>query len=282
MAVDLIMLYDCRPRWELGQGDPGAGTQAILAGVKAHSRAEAIAAAAREQGEDLDSIRIQILRNLPGFEESGGPQPVEVGYRELLADYEPLRQLEPECTNCPANVFGEPFGCSKGFINYPIPPSAEQWLVERLQPPGTVGGHLLMAAIEDFGLTGEPLIGFRRQGLFSGKAPASQTMSTPEGDRVTVRSDQILQAILCVGEPLDPGHIFGILLWLGTLLVDSETPGPEETRALLNAETDADRASATQFDVGPISQDPGIYQMQRMLFFLYRAWVTQSRVWVDA
>lgn len=56
----------------------------------------------------------------------------------------------------------------------------------------------------------------------------------------------------------------------------------DEVHTLLNAEPGHGRATAARFDIGIPSADAGVYQMQRMLFVLYRGWVTDSRVWVDA
>lgn len=281
MGVDLVLLYDCRPRRELGAGNVGAGTHAILDGVKAQNRAEMVANLARKNGQDLDSIRVQVAHNFPGVTPDHDRKPTTVGYRDLLAGYDPLRPFEPDCDGCPANASGVPFGCSRGFVNYPVPPSAEEWIADRLQPPGTVGGHLLFAALRDFNLTGEPLAGYRKQGLLAAPAPAVRAFDTDDGT-VEVRSDQVLEAIFCVGEPLNPGHVLGVLLWLGALTVNGEQPGPADVGAMLAAGTPDDREAAAAFDPGEPSDDAGVYQMQRMLYFLYRGWVTDSRVWVDA
>jgi hypothetical protein len=138
-----------------------------------------------------------------------------------------------------------------------------------------------LSGIRDFGLDGQPLVEFRARGLFEASQPARRTFRTPDGV-VQVTSDQLLQAIFCVGEPLDPGHVFGVLLWFGAVNVDGGPPDAETLRTLLDAEPGDDRLALAGFHVGPPSDDPGILAFQRLLYTLYRAWAIDCQVWVDA
>src|SRR5262249_24189258 len=159
--------FSCPPKETLGAGDFLAGTDCLLECLKARSRAEAIAAIAQRKGESPagKSITIRLAHA------DGQVTDRQVSYEDLVREAQQLTVHGVGCAGGPANVLGKPFGCI-GVVNYPIRKAAEQWLLSRLQPTSTVGGKLFLAAIGDFGYTGQPLQRFRQAGLFEAKQPA--------------------------------------------------------------------------------------------------------------
>jgi hypothetical protein len=274
MAVDWILNFSCPPKETLGAGDFLAGTDCLLECLKARSRAEAIAAIAQRRGESPigKSITIRVANA------DGQVTDREVSYDDLVREGQQLTVHEPACSGCPANVLGRPFGCV-GVINYPIRRPAEEWLMSRLQPTSTFGGHLLLAMIRDFGYTGQPLRRFRQAGLFEAKQPATRTLDNGS----VVSADQVFQAIFCISEPLDPGHCLCILFWLGCIRLDGAVvQTPEQALTVNRLEGAGERAALTKLDVGEPAADQGIRAMQLLLRGLYASWLLDAPVWVSA
>lgn len=274
MAVDLALLYPCPPRDKLGDGDPGRGTEVILDCLKARSRAEALAEVVRRDGRSPEGVSVTVHRYTP----DGLSEPVEVTYEELLEQAAPLDEHAGHCTNCPANLLKEPYGCV-GAINYPIRRAAEEWLIGLARPADEAGGFLFLRAIEDFGYDGEPIRRFRQAGLFELKRGLTKKL----GPGKTVSSDQLFQAVFCIGEPLDPGHCMGVLLWLGALTLDGDRiAGPDGLRELLGLDTPKERTTRARLAVGRRSDDADVAAVQRLLLFLYGSWVFDTPLYVSA
>jgi hypothetical protein len=277
MAVDYILSFVCAAKEQMGDGDPGTGTDRILDALKARARANLLAETAAREGKDPAGRTAVYMTIGPSRE----PVRVEQTYEELRAESDRLLPFEPACAGCPANVLGKPFGCI-GVLNYPIPRVAEEWLMNRVQPEGHAGCFLLLAMIRDFSYTGEPIQRFRQGGLFEAKTPVRRSLgSGPSGPVVT--SNQILQAILALRDPLDPGHCLCVLCWLGCLSLDgSPATTPEQLRGLASLETPVERRARVSLDIGPDSPDAGIAGMQRLLRALHAAWVNDAPLWVSA
>src|SRR5262249_45138414 len=204
----------------------------------------------------------------------------EVPYEELVREGERLTPHEAACASCPANFRGTPFGCF-GWVNYPVPREAEEWLLGRLEPSTNLGGKLFLRAIDDFGYTGDPIRRLRAGGLFESKDSLWRELNPGPmgGDGVT--SDQLFQAIFCISEPLDPGHCLGILLWLGALTLDG-APARElpQLRALLDLLTPEERLARAGLDQGEGDSD-AVEAMQTMLRAIYLSWALDAplNVW---
>jgi hypothetical protein len=278
MAVDWVLHYSCPPKEALGGGDPLAGTERLLDCIKAGNRAAAIADIARRAGDDPRGkpIVVQVRRADGEVEER------ETSYDELMSEAQELRPHEAACRGCPANVLGRPFGCV-GAINYPIRRAAEEWLAGRLQPASAVGGKLFLAAVRDFGYTGEPLRQFRAGGLFEADRPVRKVLKRGLFSSESVTSDQLFQAIFCIGEPLDPGHCLGILLWLGCLCIDGAVvESPEQALALNRLGNADERRGRTSLELGGEPADGGIEALQLLLRAMYASWVLDAPLWVSA
>jgi hypothetical protein len=278
MAVDWILNLPCEPKETLGNGDFLAGTDDLLARLKAGNQAEMIAEIARQEGESPEgkSVTIHVTRV------EGEDEEREVTYDELVAKARRLDPLAPACEDCPANALGQPFGCI-GAINYPIPRAVEEWLASRLQPSSAVGGKLFLAAIRDFGYTGEPIRGFREAGLFESDRAVKKKLKGGLFSSESVTTDQLFQALFCVDEPLDPGHCFGVLLWLGCLRLDGKPiETPDQALAAGQLADPEERARRTSLDTGADDAADGVEAFDAFLQALYRAWILDVTVWVSA
>ncbi|OWK36537.1 hypothetical protein [Fimbriiglobus ruber] len=278
MAVDWVLNLPCRPKETLGDGDFLAGTDTLLACLKAGNRAAVIADMARQQGNTPEgtSIVVRVARADGQVED----QPVR--YDDLVAQSQRLDPLAPACEGCPANVPGRPFGCV-GVVNYPIPRAVEEWLAGRFQPSTAVGGKLFLAAIRDFSYTGQPIRQFRAGGLFESDQPIKKKLKGGFFSSESVTTDQLFQALFCVGEPLDPGHCLGVLLWLGCIRLDgTAVETPEQAAIVTQLVRTDERRQRTELVTGADLPVEGVSQFESFLSALYRSWLLDVTLWVSA
>lgn len=270
MAVDFVVHYPCRPKHQLGEGDLLVGTEQILDCLKARGRAAAIAEIAERDGESPQgkSVTLRLMHAADGQATDR-----KVSYEELLNESQRLAPLESECDSCPARLLEKRFGCF-GAINYPIRQAGEQWLMNRLEPSSTVGGTLLLSAIRDFGYTGEIIQQFRAANLFEADRAIRKSLKRGWFSSDQVTSDQVFQAIFCVGEQLEPGHCLGILLWLGCIRVDGAVvQSPEQAMTVNRFASPTERQARTRLDVGEPASEEAVSAMQLLLRALHASWL---------
>ncbi|MCA9665541.1 MAG: hypothetical protein KC503_08130 [Myxococcales bacterium] len=282
MGADLMLCLGCDPKEALAEREGESGDIALLQLAKRRAQAQGIIAAHGEEALDAEVTQIVAGRD--------GPEERQTSIREMLSSTDVLDKYAPHCEHCPASIFDERFGCW-GYIPYPISESAERWMMSRVQPPDTLGGFLMLAAIDDFGYDGGSLRAWRERGLFELPEAPTVSLATRElespvvSEMITVSADQIFQALFCIGEPLDPVHCLGVLLWLGALHIGGSVPDdidPALLRALNDAKPGGARQLAAGFDVGAPSDDAGVLSMQRLLLALYTSWVIDAPLWIDA
>src|SRR5262245_47695585 len=141
MGADFIVHHSCEPKLSFGAGDALAGTEAMMAMIKARNRARFL----RENspGADPNTLSVTVVRVTPE-----GQVEAKVSYNDMMAQAAPLEDHARACQGCPANFLGTPYGCY-GAVPYPVTAAAETWLVNRLQLADTPGGNLLLSAIRD-------------------------------------------------------------------------------------------------------------------------------------
>ena len=191
--------------------------------------------------------------------------------------------LEPHvvaCTNCPANARRRPFGCI-GSVAYPVARSAEQWVLDRLQPPDTIGGALFLQAVEELGYDGAVTRGLRAKGVFEADtAPAKELPANPFG-RTTATTDELLHPLLQPEGRLVPWHMLAFLMWIGAVKIDDAVPRtPDEGLKLTRLEP-AERPKRVKLALGPASADPGVEQVRDLLKALFVGWARDVDVWVQ-
>lgn len=283
MGADYILHRTCDPKLQLGEGDPVQGTQRMLSMLKARSRAQAVYRLMEREGRDPTTAGVTVVVLTPN-----GPEEREVTAAEMMAEAAPLDAMAPHCAGCDACALDSAFGCF-GYLNYPLTETLERWIVDRIQPANTLGGFLLLRAIDDFGYDGQAMAGWReRRELIDRAVALEATVAKRFLSATRVSVDQILQAIVQVGGELDPAHCMGVLLWLGALRVQGEVPGagsadnPAPLVALSQTSSPAERQAVAQLEVGPPHEDPCIRGFQQLLYAMYVAWVLDTPLLMDS
>jgi hypothetical protein len=267
MGADLVVHHPCAAKHALGDGDPLEGALRMVELVKAASRARAVLA--RSPGKAPEDVTFTIVVQGPH-----GTQERQVSAAELLTQAAPLSEHAAGCDGCPANLRRTAYGCY-GSVAYPITAEAEQWLVDRVEPPNRLGGALLANAIADFGYDGAPMAEWRERGVLG--AP-----SAVRGDGVD--GDQLFQALFAVGPALEPFHCALVLLWLGALAIDGQVPSELDgaaLHALVGMTTVAERERRTRLVVGPLA-DRDVAELQGLLGYLRTAFVVGVPLLIDA
>lgn len=283
MGADYILDRSCEPKLSNGGGDVTRGTQRMLGMLKAKSRAQAVYRLMEREGQAPAGATIKVVVLGPN-----GPEEREVTVAQMLAEAAPLDDLAPHCVGCDACAVSAELGCV-GYLNYPLTEALEQWLVARIQPADTLGGYLLLRAIDDFGNRGQAMQGWRqRRELMERTTPLEAVVAKGFLKKTRVSTDQILQAILQVGDRLDPSHCMGVLFWIGALRVGGHVPGPGTSTdpsalvAVTQAATAAERQAVAELDVGPPHDDPSVRGFQQLLYAMYVAWVIDVPMLMDA
>jgi hypothetical protein len=278
MGADYVIHYSCRPKQTLGGGDDWRGTRRLIDLLKVRTLAAQMESLARKQGKKPAEVDLQrMTRNVA----TGKTTQEKVLYPDLITQLQPLQPLETDCKQCPVNALRDDFGCC-GFLRYPIAASAEQWLLDRVQPADEVGGYYFLKAIDDLGYTGEPMKQWRAGGIFEAGAPVERSLDPDRPDETRVSTDQIWHALFGVGNELQSWHCGMILLWLGGIRHDGKAPeDPADLKALLALEPAARRAH-TRPQFGPRSQDPAVLSVQQLLYGCYLSWLHEVPLLVDA
>ena len=280
MATDYVLHLACQPKLDLGSGDAIKGSAELLQLLKARNQAALIEDTAKRQGSSPSSISVSV--RLVGPDRS--PVEKDVTYDQLVAQIAPLAAHAGACAGCPANLFAQPFGCY-GIVPYPITLAAEAWLMDRVQPTSMVGGFLCNRAVQDFGYLGEPIREMRAAGLLESQSAVSKVVEGSWFSKKRITSDQVLQGMIAVGEPLDPGHCMGVLLWLGCLQLDGKSLGGAADAPLVQEiarlETPEAKRSRTSLAVMAAPQDRSTASLQGLLHAFYLAWVLDIPILVS-
>jgi hypothetical protein len=195
---------------------------------------------------------------------------------ELEAEAKPLDEQSAACLKCPVNYLAKPYGCF-GAVNYPIPASAENWLLGRLQPSGTIGAHLCLKFMSELRVSGDSIRQMRRSGLFENPKTTKVTYIKRFLKSLSVSADQLLETIFMAGNAVAPAHCFNILLWLGAIKYDGKTPGSLDdqgmARQLLRLRSRADKELHASLELGPKPDSADAEVFQSLMKALYLSWL---------
>ena len=282
MAVDFFVALPCAPKQHFGAGDCASGALDILERIKSKNRGDMIAQIVAKNGQDPATVKITVN----GYDRDKRPIKKEVTLAELAAEAQPLEEQGAACATCPANLLGKPYGCV-GCVNYPVPAAAEKWLLSRVQPFGSVGAFMCQEFMTDFKVDGQPIRRMRKNGLFASPRGEEVVFKKSFFSKTSVTADQLLQTILAAGDELNPGHCFGILLWLGAIKVDGKVPGTvaddrARIQTLMGLQTREDKERHTALELGPPASNPDEELFQKVVRALYVAWVHDVGVVVSA
>jgi len=276
MALDTVIDYPCRPKKDLGNGDLRSGTKTLVDLLKSRARAEAARGLAARDGTPADDLPVRLAVLTP----AGVAEETTMSVRELEARAAALDPHVPACTNCPANARRAPFGCV-GTVTYPVPAAAEQWLLDRLQPPDAIGGALFLQSVEELGYDGAATRGVRARGLFeAGTAPGKDLPANPFG-RARVTTDELLDPFFRPEGRLVPWQMLAFLMWLGAVKVDDAVPRAADDGLKLTRLEPADRPKRAKLTLGPSPTDPGVEQARDLLKALFVGWARDTEMLVD-
>lgn len=272
MSCDYVVHYVCQPKLDFGKSDPTAGTEELLEMVKARNRAAMVEDLARQHGTPPEQQSITLNLLTP----EGASEEREVSYNQLLLEAAPLDAVAPHCIGCPANFLGEVMGCC-GAVNYPIAGEIEEWIANHVEPAENFGGQLCIQFMTEFQVDGSHSQGMRNAGYFVDKRPRQAVLAKGFLKKITISTNQVFDAILGAGNPLQASHCWGILLWLGALRIDGKKLGPVDDRgpldSLLSCESREQKLEHVSLEVGDRNPEHVICQIQDLLDAMYRCWI---------
>jgi hypothetical protein len=275
MALETMIDFPCRAKRDLGDGDLRAGTDALIDLLAVQRRVQQVRASTRPDQLDVD-LDVRVMRLVDGA-------PVE--RRSTLGRLEmELAALEPHvpvCTNCPANALRLPFGCSVP-IRFPIRKTAERWLLDRVQPPDTIGGALCLETLADDAIDGERTRDFRTRGWVEAFPGLSKALPKNAFDKSELTGDELLQPLLLAKGRFAPWQSLNVLFWIGAVKVDDAVPRSLEELAKVTRLEPADRAKRAKLSLGAPESNEGILDVQLFLKVLFVGWVRDVDVLVDA
>lgn len=207
MGIDYLVDWDCEPKRALT-------VEGLMGRLKGRDRAERIIQLYRDHGDYRPpaEMAFEMVRRLP----DGSEETELIVVQDLLDAAQELTPWEGYCVRCPANLWGQAFGCT-GTINYPISAAGERWLLEQLpdnQHPLLF--LLLQQAIRDLGYTGETAAALRAQpGIFMESAQAQQR----DLEALIITGDQVFELLFLSG-PIYPAHGSVLLQFFGAISPD--------------------------------------------------------------
>jgi hypothetical protein len=277
MPLDTIIDYPCRPKRELGGGDLRAGTRALVELLRVKATADAVRAVAVAAGRPADDATVKIV--LPTAD--GGSEEQTHTVRELDERTAVLDPHVPACTNCPVNGLRRPFGCINS-VAYPVRKAAERWLLDRVQPPNTIGGALLLQAIAENGYDGEHTRGYRAAGKFQAFPAPERELPKNAFEKEELSGDELFQPLLLTNGRLAPWQCLHVLLWFGAVKADDAVPLTAADALKLTRMEPAERAKRARLNIGISGVDPGVDEVRNLLKTLFAGWVRDVPVLVDS
>ena len=214
MGIDYVIDLDCEPKQALGIED-------IVNRIKARSRAEAVLAVARQNGDNRppEQVTFQVAIN-----RNGNIETTDVSVQGLLDQAAALDAHRPHCASCPANRDNpRGFGCYDS-INYPIEPDTEAFLLSRLPDKlESPAGYMFASAMRDFAWDGAQAAGMRDQGETFFRQRTAPVRSWP-GLKIT--GDQLFHMMFHVGH-IQSSHAMMLCMFFGLLAMGEDPPEPE-------------------------------------------------------
>lgn len=242
MGVDYVVDLSCPVKADLP-------TAALIGLVKSRNMAAIVLERSQQDDDPQPPSAIQVGRL---HQTPHGDTIQNVSLQDLIDEGARLHGYEHYCIGCPANVLGEPFGCY-GYLAYPIPAAAEEWLMARLPDAlDSTAGRLLQAGIADFNYNGDTIRDMRRQGMFFDRGKAvERSWRTGLMRRWTLTSDQVLHMMIGLGN-LQSAHCGLLVLFLGAV--------PHDTPADLLRDREAWRQTLRQVRLDVSEEDTSIHQ----------------------
>lgn len=205
MGVDAMIGLECTAKQVLTP-------EGIVARLKARSRAQTVLRMLRDRGDERPPEELTFTTVLM---RPAGPVETQVSVQSLFDEAKALDAHAPQCMTCPARTSGDAFGCYR-YLNYPVLPETEAWLMSRLPDDlKSPGGFLLESAVRDFGWDGSYGAQLRAQGetFFVARQPIVRKWGG-FFSRFKLSSDQLWHMLFGLG-PLQPAHMEMLCIFLG-------------------------------------------------------------------
>lgn len=281
MAIDYSLVFECEPKRHFCNGDCIQGSAAIEERLKAGNRAKMLRQMAQQEGRDPYTVPLDVITTGP----DGTQVRRAVSLAGLEADAQSLLDHSAACEGCPAKCIEDIYGCF-GCVHYPISVQAENWLLSRLQPSGTVGAEMCLDIISKRGITGEQAARMRQSGLFETTHARKITLKKALFKGQTITADQLFEAMFMVSNPLSPDHCLGVLVWFGALMLDGRVlADPEDLAALaklISLKTPETKADCAQAVLGPQSDSEEIEAFESYFRAMYLSWFYDVPLLVSA
>jgi hypothetical protein len=283
MAIDYSLVYECNPKRHFGNGDSIKGSADILERLKAVNRASMLRQMAQKEGRDPYSVPLDLI--MTGAD--GRQIKKEIFLSDLEAHIKPLADNSGSCDGCPAKCIEQAYGCF-GCIHYPISAKAEDWLLSRLQPCGTIGAEMCFDIITQLGITGGQAASMRQRGFFETTQAKKITLKKSLFKSQSITADQLFESMFMVGNPLYPDHCRGLLIWFGAMMLDGRVlAGLHESDMaslvkFINLTTTEAKAQCTQPVLGPQSDSEEVMAFEAYFRALYLSWFYDVPLLVSA
>ncbi len=186
----------------------------------------------------------------------------------------------PACTNCPVNALRRPFGCATS-LDYPIAKQTERWLLDRIQPPDTIGGALCIQAIQSQPNYAEMTRGFRASGMLAAFPGLDHELPKNVFEMPELSADDLWPHLLAV-EKLAPWQSLARLLWLGAVKHGDAIATTAADAYTLTRLEPTDRPRHAKLTLGPPDTDAATEQLRNVLKLLFLAWARNIEVVVRA
>ncbi|QEL17006.1 hypothetical protein [Limnoglobus roseus] len=275
MSLETIIDFPCRVKKDLGHGDPRAGTPVLLDLIAVRERIEQVRASTRPDYLSVD-LPVRLLRM-----KDGSPVEQSTTLGQLEAEAIALDPHVPVCTNCPVNARRAPFGCVV-VVRYPVKKSAERWLLDRVQPPDTIGGAMCLESLIEANADGEPTRDHRTRGLLEAFPGLDRDLPKNVFDKPELTADELLQLLLLSRGKFVPWQSLNILLWFGAIKLEETVPTTADDALKLARLEPVDRAKRAKLFLGQSDSDAGIEDWRNFLKALFVGWVRDVEVLIDS
>ena len=207
MGIDYVLALPCQVKESLTE-------KGMVELIKNRNRAHAMIEKNHQSGEEKSPSEITFITRLLTPE---GVVDKEICVQDLLDEVAQIEPLGHYCSQCPANMLRQPFGCY-GYISYPLETASEQWLMTLLPADvNSIAGEFLQKAVKDFEYTGDAVSQMRKQGPTFFESRKSETRRW--GNIVSgwkIASDQLFEMMFCVGN-IQPIHAALIACFCGII-----------------------------------------------------------------
>ena len=280
MAIDYIINKECPVKEAVGAGG-------LIDLVKSRNRAIGIYQRLLDDGKN-EQEALDTSFFVQTYNATGEMDTKQVTVRELFQQSNRLKELAPNCKDCPLNTKADGFGCYKN-INYPVSGEAERWLAQLAEAAQSRGlpDSILIKFILDEEVKGEIFGRMRKdeQGRFlEAAAPFEVMVEKKLLKKTKVNTDQVMDMLFAVGE-MQRTHQMFLIFFSGGVNISGEEPDPSHYPGDFQAaaiRNDEGGMNYWAFSLPPApSDDYSIMQIKEYLRAVFASFATGVTISVD-